>query len=471
MRGAQLLWGRCYEGEGAPIYWPWVQIIRGYVHEQDPNELMSQMGPGAADIAQVVSDVRERLPGLPVPPQLEPEQARFRLFDAVTSFLRNASRKKPLMVVLDDLHWADASSLMLLQFLARELRGTRILLVGTYRDVELGRQHPLERTLAELSTEQLFERVILRGLDREGVERFVERSAHVTPPVALVDTVFRETEGNPFFISEVVRLLESDGRLKDLDSAASWSVEVPQGVRQVVGRRLSSLSEETNQVLTVAAVIGREFEPGLLASATERSEDELVEPLEEALRSRLIEEDGVAHYRFSHALVQQTLFDELSTPPTGEPAHRRIGVLLETLYEANPGPHLATIAHHFFQSAQAGDVERSIAYSTGAGDYAAERLAYEEAATHYERAIQALELQDDPDRGRLCELFISLASLQNRSGDSRVRTTSSRAVELAREVGGQRAVRPGCPRGTGESSSSVRWVASTTSSWVSTPRP
>ncbi len=124
LRNVQVLWGRCYEGEGAPAYWPWVQIIRSYVHDKEPKELMSEMGPGAADIAQVVSEVEERLPGLPAPPALEPEQARFRLFDSITTFLKNASQGQPLMVVLDDLHWADKPSLLLLQFLAKELRGS-----------------------------------------------------------------------------------------------------------------------------------------------------------------------------------------------------------------------------------------------------------------------------------------------------------------------------------------------------------
>ena len=123
LRNAQVVWGRCYEGEGAPAYWPWVQAIRSYVHEKEPNELMSEMGPGAADIAQVVSEVKERLPGLPAPPTLEPDQARFRLFDSITTFLKNASLKKPMVLVLDDLHWGDKPSLLLLQFLARELRG------------------------------------------------------------------------------------------------------------------------------------------------------------------------------------------------------------------------------------------------------------------------------------------------------------------------------------------------------------
>ena len=180
LRNAQVLWGRCYEGEGAPAYWPWVQVIRSYVHDRDPQELMSDMGPGAADIAQVVSEVRERLPGLPAPPSLEPEQARFRLFDSIATFLRNASVRQPIVLILDDLHWADKPSLLLLQFLARELRGGRLLVLGTYRDVELRRQHPLAQTLADLARERLSQRVLLRGLAQRDVARFIEITAGVS---------------------------------------------------------------------------------------------------------------------------------------------------------------------------------------------------------------------------------------------------------------------------------------------------
>ncbi len=200
MRGAQVLWGRCYEGEGAPPYWPWVQVIRAYVHDCDPQTLASEMGPGAADIAAVVSEVRARLPGLAEPSRLEPDQARFRLFDGVASFLRSAARRQPLVLVLDDLHWADKASLLLLQFLARELGTDRLLLLGTYRDVELRRQHPLAEALAELARNPLCERILLRGLVRNDVARFIEATAGNVPADALVEAVFRETEGHPFFV-------------------------------------------------------------------------------------------------------------------------------------------------------------------------------------------------------------------------------------------------------------------------------
>ena len=215
LRGAQVVWGHCYEERGAPPYWPWVQAIRSYVREKEPEELRSEMGAGAEDIAEIVSDVRERLPGLRIPPQMEPEQARFRLFDSITAFLKSVGRRQPLVLVLDDLHWADHPSLLLLEFVARELSGNRLLLVGTYRDMELSRRHPLSLTLGELTRERLFQRVLLRGLSQEDVERFIELVSGVAPARGMVEAVHRQTEGNPLFVTEVVRLLVQEGIVGD----------------------------------------------------------------------------------------------------------------------------------------------------------------------------------------------------------------------------------------------------------------
>src|SRR3989441_4104815 len=332
LRNVQVLWGRCYEGEGAPAYWPWVQIIRSYAHDKEPKELMSEMGPGAADIAQVVSEVKERLPGLPAPPALEPDQARFRLFDSITTFLKNASKNSPLMVVLDDLHWADKPSLLLLQFLAKELRGSRLMVLGTYRDVELRRQHPLAQTLGELNRENLSQRVLLRGLTENDLRRFVEVTAGTSPRDTLVKAGDKETEGNPVFVNEIVRLLGADGRLEPAGAVREWSVTIPQSVREVVGRRLDHLSEECNRVLTIGSVIGREFGLRLLEKVSEAKGDRLLEALEEAMGARVIAElpRATDQYWFSHALIRETLYEELSTTRRVR-LHRQIGEALEEL--------------------------------------------------------------------------------------------------------------------------------------------
>lgn len=198
-RGAQVLFGRCYEGKGAPPFWPWVQIIRSYVSDSDPETLRSAMEPGAADIAQVIAEVRERLPDLPTLSVSEPDQARFRFFDSLTTFLKNAAHAQPLVLILDDLQGADKPSLPLLHFVTRELGQARLLLIGTYRDVELRRQHPLTWTLGELAREQASQSSSLRGLTEKEVAHFIELTIGVAPAEPLVSAVYHKTEGNPFF--------------------------------------------------------------------------------------------------------------------------------------------------------------------------------------------------------------------------------------------------------------------------------
>ena len=437
LRNAQVLWGRCYEGEGAPAYWPWVQVVRSFVHDRDPKELMSEMGPGAADIAQVVSEVGERLPGLSEPPSLEPEQARFRLFDSITTFLKNASNRQPIVLILDDLHWADKPSLLLLQFLARELRGARLMVLGTYRDVELRREHPLADTLGALAREGLSQRILLRGLSERDVARFIEITAGIAPPEGLVEAVYRETEGNPFFVNEIVRLLVADGRLERPEEVKSWSVTIPQGVREVVGRRLNHLSKECNGVLTIASVIGREFGLDALERVSDVAGDRLLEALEEAAAARVIAEmpRSVDHYSFTHALIRETLYEELSTARRVR-LHRQIGEVLEEIYGADLEPHLPELAYHFSEGAQAGDVDKAIDYATRAGERATALLAYEEAAQHYERALQVLELKVSPDEARRCELLLALGDAQMKAGDRPGgKQTYERAMELARRLG------------------------------------
>jgi class 3 adenylate cyclase len=437
LRNVQVLWGRCYEGEGAPAYWPWVQLVRSYIHDRDPQDLMTEMGPGAADIAEVVSEVRERLPGLPTPPTLEPEQARFRLFDSITTFLKNGAKRQPLVLVLDDLHWADKPSLLLLQFLARELRGGRLMVLGTYRDVELRRQHPLSQTLGELAREGLSQRIVLRGLTKRDVARFLEITSGVKPPEGLVTAVYQETEGNPFFVNEVVRLLVADGRLERPEEVKSWSVTIPQGVREVVGRRLDHLSDECNRVLTIASVIGREFGLDALERVSDVSGDRLLDALEEAVGARVIVEvpRSPGRYSFSHALMRETLYEELSTTRRVR-QHRQIGEALEALYGESVEPHLAELAYHFSEGAQGGDVDKAIDYAVRAGERATELLAYEEATNHYELALQALELKEQPAATQHCELLLALGEAQIKAGEpQKAMETCDRAAGIARDMG------------------------------------
>jgi predicted ATPase/class 3 adenylate cyclase len=438
LRGAQVLWGRCHEGEGAPSYWPWVQLIRSYVHDSEPSTLLAEMGAGASAIAEVVSDVRERLPGLqPVSP-LEPEQARFRLFDSVTRFLANASQRRPLAIVLDDLHWADKPSLLLLQFLARELAGSRILVLGSYRDVELRRTHPLSETLAELARLEGTERVLLRGIANEDVARLIELTTGKAPPAALVAAVHRETEGNPFFVHEIVRLLAAEGRLDQPEEVRSWSLSIPQGIREVIGRRMNGLSEACNRLLTIASVIGREFDLPVLGRVADTSAEETAELLEEATAARAVEALAASmdRYRFSHALVRETLREELGTTRRVRLHRRTVGVL-EGHYRDTLERHLAELAYHAVEGAHGGgDIEKAIDYASRAARRASAILAYEDAIPHFERALQVLKLREGGDEPLRCDLLTELgdAQLHALDRDQAARSLAA-AVEIARAQG------------------------------------
>jgi DNA-binding CsgD family transcriptional regulator/tetratricopeptide (TPR) repeat protein len=419
--GGQVLWGRCFEEEGVPPYWPWFQLLRSYVQGQDPDQLRSHLGPVAAGVAEMLPELRVRLPELEQPPALEPEQARFRLFDSTTTFLRNASRAHLLMLVLDDLHWADQPSLLLLRFLARQMEESRLLVVGTYRDVEVSRQHPLVATLAQLSREPVFQHLSLRGLSRPDTQRFIEVLTGAKPAAGLVEGVYAHTEGNPFFTAQVIGLLREDGELTADMAGDPVRGRIPQGVREVIGQRLNRLSHQCRQVLVTAAIIGREFQLRQLSRLhPDDSEERLLSSMDEALEAHLIEElPGSAEgFQFSHALFREALASELSAARRVR-LHARVGEALEQLYAADLASHASQLAHHFAQASPVLGPEKLIRYSGLAGQQALATYAWEEALAHFERGLAARRsnLMDtaparDADEA---ELLFGLAKAQSAS--------------------------------------------------------
>ena len=391
-QGAQVLWGCSYDGEGAPPYWPWVQLLQSYVHQSEPGQLQSEMGAGAAGIAEIVSEVREKLPGLEPPPALDsPEQARFRLFDSISTFLKNAARRQPLVLVLDDLHWADRSSLLLLEFLAQELQSIPLLLIGTYRDVEVSRQHPLSQTLGSLIRASGFVRLHLPGLSQWEVSQILDLTPGWESSPQTVATIHQRTQGNPLFVGEILRGL-SQAMLVD---KSAYLTGIPEGVKDAIGRRLSHLSERCNQALTTASVIGREFDFRLLSRLSVGvSEEQMLGSIDEAVAAHLIEElPGRAEgYQFSHALIQETLASELSAARRVR-LHARIGEALEEMYAPDVSGHAAELAYHFSQAEPVLGIEKLVRYSLLAGERALAAYAWEDALHHFQRGLEARNVQ------------------------------------------------------------------------------
>ena len=374
-------------------------MLRAALADLDAVSLRAVLGTGAADLAQLMPEVRQRLPDVPFLPSMEPDQARFRLFESVTSTLKALARQQRLLLVLDDLHWADAASMALLQFVVKALRGAQIVIVGTYRTVEVSQQRPLAAAMATLAREPHATRLLLRGLAEADVGRYVRELAGGEPAASTLAAIYRETEGNPFFVGEITRLLLSDGVLLGRDDALT-RIRVPESVREVVGKRLEHLSDAGHRLLRIAAVVGRDFSLSVLEVLDRQGTDALLDLLDEAIAAQLVEEGtAFGHYRFSHALVQETLYTELSTARRVR-LHGQVGEALEQLQAANLTPYLGELAQHYFQAAAAGFAPKAIDFAVRAAERAMEQVAYEDAVDHYNRALQIFDTLQPPDDAR-----------------------------------------------------------------------
>jgi DNA-binding SARP family transcriptional activator len=434
-RGSIVLVGRCWEAGGAPAYWPWTQSLRTYARQSEAEAMRRQLGANAADVAQIVPELRELFPGLPKPEAVESEAARFRLFDAMASFLREVGRERPLSLVLDDLHAADEPSLLLLRYVASTLADSRVLLVGTFRDLDPTVQDPLESTLTELGREPVTRRIQLGGLSEAEVGRLAELTAETAPSKHLVTALHAETEGNPLFVSEIVRLLAAEGRL---GSDRPAGIPVPETIREVIRRRLGRLSGECRRVLSLASVLGREF--GLVALervADYTGIDRLLGVLDEAIAARVVEEipGAVGRLRFGHALTRDALYEEIPATHRAR-LHCRVAEVLEALYAGNPDPHLAELAHHFSLAVPAAAPDKAVAYARRAGDHAVGVLAYEEAARLFVLALDVLEPSGSEDQAMRCALLLAVGDAHARAGDmTAAKAASFGAAEIARRVG------------------------------------
>jgi class 3 adenylate cyclase/tetratricopeptide (TPR) repeat protein len=407
-RGMTAFIGHCYEMEGAPPYIPFVEILEAASRVVPPEALREALGDSAPEVAKLMPELRRLFPDIPASPELPPEQERRYLFNGMRDFVARTGRNQPVVYVLDDLHWATDASLLLLQHLAQQLHEMPVLIIGTYRDVELDVARPLARTLEELTRQRLAHRLPVKRLLADGVSAMLRALGGQEPPKPLVDAIFSETEGNPFFVEEVFQHLAEEGKL--FDARGRWlsglevsELDVPEGVRLVIGHRLERTSPECREVLTSAAVIGRAFTFDLLEALSEADTDAILDAVDEAERGHLIastSDSAGERFTFTHELIRQTLLSGLSSPRRRR-LHFRVAEAMELTYADALPDHAADLAHHLDQAGTFADPERTVRYLTLAGDQAMAAAAFEDALRHYENALPLLASDDREARADL----------------------------------------------------------------------
>jgi len=424
--GHRVAWARGWDGGGAPAFWPWVQIVRAVAADRDDAELRTELAAGARWVAQLAPELRERL-DLREAGDLESEQARFALFDAVTVFLRNAAVREPLVVLLDDLHTADLPSLLLLAFLARAVGETRVLVLSTHHEAGPRRGAEVEAVFGELT--RFGRRVDLGGLEDDDLRALVIHRSGADPSAELVHSLRALTEGNPFYSDEVVRLLVAQGRL-DRPLGDRVRLPLPNGVRDAIRRRLLPLRPEVLEALEVAAVEGRDFELTTLERVAGVGRGELLERLDEALAVQLVEEapGPAGSFRFAHGLIRETLYGDLTATRRAR-LHAAVGDALERTAASE-----AELAHHFVEAAPVADPGKALDHAERAGHEALVALAYERAADLFDAALAALDLLPEPDDRRRGELLLLRGQAQMQAGGDAARATLLSAIELARRV-------------------------------------
>ena len=325
-----------------------------------------------------------------------------------------------MLVVLEDLHDADKGTLDMLTHVSRHLAGARLLIVGTYRDVEVDRSHPLSAALAELRRVSTYGRVILRGLNADEVRRMLESITRESVPWGLAEAVHRQTEGNPLFVQEVVRFLAEEGLITQKEGRwrpakdTPLEMNIPEGLRDVIGKRLSLLSKECNQLLSVASVIGREFRLEVLQKVAGLSDEEVFKALEEAKKAAVIEEragfGAAVTYRFAHAFFRQTLYEETIAPRRIR-LHQQVARALEEIYAKRLEEHAAELAEHFSHSSDAADLKKAVSYGEMAAKRATDVYAYGEAVRLLEQALKVQEILDPGDKAKRCDLLLTLCDI------------------------------------------------------------
>ena len=424
-----VLWGRCWEGGGAPAYWPWSQVLLAAAEGTTAKALAVRLGSGAAAVASLAPELTTRLSGLAPAPVAEGPGARFRLFDAVARFLFRTATDVPLLIALDDVHAADEASLLLLEFVASQAPRSHLVVVATYREAEVAASPRLTDLVSRVARHGA--RLTLGGLARSEVEALFRAMAPVPATGELVTRIHEATEGNPFLVKEVARLLSHRrGR-----PHTGKGLPLPHEARAIVAGRLRSVPVPLRRVLEAAAVLGREFDVASLAALVGHDPASVVDALGDARRQGVVDELGAGRWVFAHALLREALLDELAPSARAE-LHLRAADALQGRPGSDPGTRRSAIAHHRYEAASAGVDTGAAEACAAAGAQAVTALAFEDAAGWYERALEALALSSVNDERRRFDLLMALGRARFQAGQFRdARSAYSEAMDRARSLG------------------------------------
>jgi DNA-binding winged helix-turn-helix (wHTH) protein/tetratricopeptide (TPR) repeat protein len=433
--GGLVLVGRCREGEGVPAFWLWAQVLRRLAADEAGGEALAELAGAPAELLALVSAGPRPGPAASAP-DLAPEQSRFLLFDAVTRALARAARRRPLLLLLEDLQWAGSPSLRLLEHLSFEVGELPVLAIATVREEPRDPEHPLERLLPRLRQQPRCARIALRGFSRGEVAALLAHAIGGPPPPDLSSELYARTEGVPLFVREAIRLLAERGDLRHPERVRRWGVHLPARALDLIRRPLERLSAPAASAIAAAAVLGREFQGVLAAAVAGLERDAALDLLDEAARAGVVEPgETPGAWRFTHALFREAALQGLAAGARAR-LHLRAAAELERRHREDPDAVIAELAHHHHEALAIGDPERAFAVAQRAAERASRLLAHEQAAAHWTQAVAALEHGEAVDPGRHLAARLALGEAHRLAGDrERRRSVFGTAMATAQALG------------------------------------